>query len=279
MAIRFFQPAEDLRDVIARIYVHDSDACDLAERRWLIVPDGDIKLIFPFSGDIRCTIGDAGRLHGTSRMIVSGMRTLPGYLEFSASLGAVGVIVRPEAAYRLLGVPQHEIANRTLDADEVLGRAMRPWQDRLMDGSKAQERVDRMQAALRDWLKGRDRRDQVLEYAVRRLRRHEGRVRIEELARETGWSRRQLERRFQNHVGVGPKSMASIFRFQAVYRQRSEGCGVAMKPAFELPSRPSDLAANSSIRTPCLGGGAIALDRLSSIKANKASLASQHGDA
>jgi Domain of unknown function (DUF6597) len=185
MAIRFFQPAEDLRDVIARIYVHDSDACDLAERRWLIVPDGDIKLIFPFSGDIRCTIGDAGRLHGTSRMIVSGMRTLPGYLEFSASLGAVGVIVRPEAAYRLLGVPQHEIANRTLDADEVLGRAMRPWQDRLMDGSKAQERVDRMQAALRDWLKGRDRRDQVLEYAVRRLRRHEGRVRIEELARET----------------------------------------------------------------------------------------------
>jgi AraC-like DNA-binding protein len=242
MAIRFFQPAEDLRDVIARIYVHDSDACDLAERRWLIVPDGDIKLIFPFSGDIRCTIGDAGRLHGTSRMIVSGMRTLPGYLEFSASLGAVGVIVRPEAAYRLLGVPQHEIANRTLDADEVLGRAMRPWQDRLMDGSKAQERVDRMQAALRDWLKGRDRRDQVLEYAVRRLRRHEGRVRIEELARETGWSRRQLERRFQNHVGVGPKSMASIFRFQAVYRQRREGCGVAMKPAFELPSRPSDLA-------------------------------------
>jgi AraC-like DNA-binding protein len=225
MAIRFFQPAEDLRDVIARIYVHDSDACDLAERRWLIVPDGDIKLIFPFSGDIRCTIGDAGRLHGTSRMIVSGMRTLPGYLEFSASLGAVGVIVRPEAAYRLLGVPQHEIANRTLDADEVLGRAMRPWQDRLMDGSKAHERVDRMQAALRDWLKGRDRRDQVLEYAVRRLRRHEGRVRIEELARETGWSRRQLERRFQNHVGVGPKSMASIFRFHAVYKQLRHRAG------------------------------------------------------
>src|SRR6266850_6042227 len=55
------------------------------------------------------------------------MRTLPGYLEFPESVGAVGVIVRPETAYRLLGVPQHEIANRTLDADEVLGRAVRPW--------------------------------------------------------------------------------------------------------------------------------------------------------
>lgn len=225
MAIRFFQPAEDLRGVIARIYVHESDAFEVVDRRWLIVPDGDIKLIFPFSGDIRCTIGDAERLHSASRMIVSGMRTLPGHLEFPESVGAVGVIVRPEAAFRLLGVPQHEIANRTLDADEVLGRAVRPWQDTLMNVSKAEERVDRMQAALRDWLKGRDRRDQGLEYAVRRLRRLEGRVRIEELAREMGSSRRQLERRFQNHVGVGPKSMASIFRFHAVYKRLRHGTG------------------------------------------------------
>ena len=104
MGIRFFEPWEDLRSVVARIYVHDSDAPSMAANRWLIVPDGDIKLIFPFRGNIRCTIGDIHRVHGEARIIVSGMRTLPGYLDFSRDLGAVGVIVRPEAASRLLGV-------------------------------------------------------------------------------------------------------------------------------------------------------------------------------
>ena len=61
MSIRFFQPWAALRDVIVRIYAHESPAADVAEPRWLIVPDGEIKLIFPFEGDIACTIGDITR--------------------------------------------------------------------------------------------------------------------------------------------------------------------------------------------------------------------------
>lgn len=62
-AIRFFQPWTSLREVISRIYAHASPASEVDEPRWLIVPDGEIKLIFPFEGDITCTIGDAARNH------------------------------------------------------------------------------------------------------------------------------------------------------------------------------------------------------------------------
>lgn len=219
MGIRFFEPWKDLQSVVARIYVHEGDTVSVANDRWLIVPDGDIKLIFPFRGDIRCTIGDVQRVHGVARIIVSGMRTLPGYLDFSQDLGAVGVIVRPEAAYRLLGVPQHEIANRTFDAEEILGGAVRQWQEAMVNATSTEDRVYGIQGALRAWLRGRDQRDPCFEYVVRRLKRVHGRVRIEELAREAGWSRRQLERKFLIHVGVGPKGLASIYRFHAVYKQ------------------------------------------------------------
>jgi uncharacterized protein DUF6597 len=195
VAIRFFRPWEVLRDVIVRIYGHESDASPFANRRWLIAPDGDVKIIFPFRGEITCTIGEASRLHGTSRLIVSGMRTVPGYLEFSEGLGAIGVIVRPEAAYRLFPVPQTEIANRTVDGEEIFGPVARRWHGELMSLSRLEDRVERIQALLWDWLnRHENRRDLIVEYAVRRLKRASGGIPIEVLTRRAGWSRRQLER-------------------------------------------------------------------------------------
>jgi len=105
MAIRLFQPREELREFVGRIYAHESRQSEIVDPRWLIVPDGEIKVIFPFRGDILCTIGDTERLHPVSRLIVSGMRTVPGYLGFPNVVGAIGVVLKPEAAHRFLDVP------------------------------------------------------------------------------------------------------------------------------------------------------------------------------
>ena len=48
MAIRFFRPREDVLEVVDRIYVHESATPDILTGRWLIVPDGEIKVIFSF---------------------------------------------------------------------------------------------------------------------------------------------------------------------------------------------------------------------------------------
>lgn len=218
MAIRFFQPREDLRDFVVRIYAHESLESEILDPRWLIVPDGDIKIIFPFRGDIRCAIGEAERLHRASRIIVSGMRTEPGYLGFPEGVDAIGVVLRPEAAYRFLGVPMHELRNRTLEGEELFGGTARRWQEAATNLTRVEDRVECIQRGLRALLDRRESGDPALEHAVRRLRSHDGRVRIDDLARELGWSRRQLDRKFQERVGVGPKSLASVLRFHAVYK-------------------------------------------------------------
>jgi AraC-like DNA-binding protein len=219
----FFEPWPALRDVIARIYAHESPASEVAEPRWLIVPDGEIKLIFPFDGDIACTIGDTTRRHRAARVILSGMRTIPGRLEFPEGVAAIGVIIRPEAVYRLIDIPHHELANRTLDGEEVLGSAVpRRWADEWLHAGGLAARVDRIQAAIPARLMSlaaRVRREPAFEYAVRRLRQSSGRVRIDALAREIGWSRRHCARRFQEHAGVSPSALAGVLRFHTVYKQ------------------------------------------------------------
>jgi methylphosphotriester-DNA--protein-cysteine methyltransferase len=219
VGIRFFRPCAPLAGVVSRIYAHDSGPIELGNLRWLIVPDGEIKLIFPARGDICCTIGDTGRLHRAGRLILSGMRTSPGYLAFPEGVDAIGVIIKPEAAYRLIDVPHDEITNCTLDAEEVFGAAARRCQQQLSNASCVEERVAAIQRELSVWLARRPQREPEFEWAVRRLAQHGGWLRIDKLAHEIGWSRRHLERRFQERVGIAPKSLASVLRFHAVYKR------------------------------------------------------------
>jgi AraC-like DNA-binding protein len=59
------------------------------------------------------------------------------------------------------------------------------------------------------------------EGCVRSAVEAEGRVSVDELASSTGLGPRQLERRFRERVGLGPKRFLKILRFQSVFRRGS----------------------------------------------------------
>jgi AraC-like DNA-binding protein len=46
---------------------------------------------------------------------------------------------------------------------------------------------------------------------------------IKELERMTGYTRRYLDVLFKQHVGLSPKVLAGIFRFQMLYREWARG--------------------------------------------------------
>lgn len=80
------------------------------------------------------------------------MRTSPGYLAFPEGVDAIRVIIRPEAAYRLIDVPHDAVTNRTFDAEEVFGAAGRRWQEHLANLARPDppriRRGDRLRKAL-----------------------------------------------------------------------------------------------------------------------------------
>jgi transcriptional regulator GlxA family with amidase domain len=60
--------------------------------------------------------------------------------------------------------------------------------------------------------------DTRVRLAVEAIRRRHGNVEIDRLARAAGLSRRQMERRFLETVGLTPKRLARIVRFQHAVR-------------------------------------------------------------
>jgi AraC-like DNA-binding protein len=72
-------------------------------------------------------------------------------------------------------------------------------------------------------LRKNDKGDRLVKYCVELLRSKGGRLSIKELEQDTGYSRRYLSLVFKEQVGLSPKVLAGIFRFQTFYRKWAEG--------------------------------------------------------
>ena len=125
------------------------------------------------------------------------------------SLG-LQVDLDPLAARALFGVPAHELANRVVALDDLLDpflcerlAAARGWEERfaVLD--------DVLAAALADVRPAPE-----IAWAWRRLRDSEGRVAIGELCDRLGWSRKRIAARFRDELGLPPKAVARLVRFE-----------------------------------------------------------------
>ncbi|MGV9283990.1 helix-turn-helix domain-containing protein [Streptomyces sp. NPDC003730] len=132
----------------------------------------------------------------------------------------VQLSLTPLGAWAVYGMPSAELAHRLVPLDELLGALAVELADRLRAATTWAARF----AALDELLLravGRGARDdhvrrvrpEVAE-AWRRLVAARGRVQVGAVAAELGWSRRYLTERFRGEVGLSPKTLARVLRFE-----------------------------------------------------------------
>ena len=126
------------------------------------------------------------------------------------SLG-LQVNVDPTAARALVGLPLHELANRTVPIEDVLGEAF--LVERIEAARDWDARFELLDAALiRRLAEARPSRE--VAWAWGRLRAAHGRVPIGALAQALGWSRKRMVARFRDEIGLAPKAAAKLLRFE-----------------------------------------------------------------
>jgi AraC-like DNA-binding protein len=118
----------------------------------------------------------------------------------------------PPAAYALFGVPMHELAQRTVELEDVFPD--RTLVERLAEADGWRARFELLDAMLAPRFASAPPPSREIEWAWRRLRETHGRVAIGALARELGWSRKRMVARFREQVGLPPKTAARVMRFE-----------------------------------------------------------------
>jgi AraC-like DNA-binding protein len=134
----------------------------------------------------------------------------------------VGVELYPWGAIRLFGQHMPNPLRPCTIPPQVSPAFAARMQRLLMAGEQ-----DEALSVLEEWLLARaaaiDLEPTAAELAATRLVEAGGLGTVNELADSVGLSVRQLERQFRQHVGMSPKSLARLTRFEAAQRRIFEG--------------------------------------------------------
>jgi AraC-like DNA-binding protein len=154
---------------------------------------------------------------------VAGLDDAPTLTETPGTMRGVQVDLTPIGARRLFGVPMSQLAGRTVAIEDLLGAAGRELIGRVADARGWAARF----AVIDAWLLRRLARegDPAVEHAWGVLFASGGRAPIASLAKDLGWSHRRLIARFRDQVGMAPKQLARVIRFEGLLEALRHGRG------------------------------------------------------
>jgi AraC-like DNA-binding protein len=196
-----------------------------------IVPDGCPELIVHSGEPFRRGHGERAERQPTAFLV--GALTEALRVQPSARISTMGIRFRPSGLRAFLRAPQDELTDRTTPIDALWGAPVCELEARLHEAPGDGQRASIAEEFLLARMAAGPGPDLRVEAAVGHLLAERGQTRLAALAATAGLSERQLERRFRSAVGLGPKALARLVRFQQVYRRlgeevRSDWAGIAL---------------------------------------------------
>jgi AraC-like DNA-binding protein len=187
-----------------------------------VLPDGCLELVLHF-GDPFAAGADEAALARQPAALLVGQLTGPLFLRRGAQVDTMGIRFRPGGAWPFVGPCLHELTGRAVEAEQLWGGAGRElWESVAAAGGRAPQALA-AERWLRRRLHGAGDPDTATDAAVRALRAGRGAMPVSALAALASLGPRQLERRFRERVGLAPKALARVLRFQAVLEAAGRG--------------------------------------------------------
>jgi len=172
------------------------------------MPDGRAELIFNLADPFECLVGGERHLQPHSLLVGPGRRAMA--IRPTGRVDLIGVRFRPEALSSWLRVTGDELADEAFDLADLPAPLERTIREQLAEAN-GRARLGILGRHLDRSRGGQE--DRRLSAAVDLLLAGAG-PRSESATRATGLSRRQLSRLCRHRIGLTPKSLGRLGRFQ-----------------------------------------------------------------
>jgi len=180
-----------------------------------ILPDGCVELILNFGERFSQHQDNQRKLQ--PRHFLVGQMSGPILISPNGAVELVGIRFHPGGTSPFLRVPMNELTDQIAELGSLSSELERELLLVSQDLSSLQERTSAIEAVLLARLLRGSFHSSALKLAVG-IVESAGQVSVDQLATAAGISSRQLERRFLRDIGIGPKLLGRILRFQQVFR-------------------------------------------------------------
>lgn len=210
MKFRLISPTPSLAKYIKHYWFLEMEAGNAVGER--VIPSGYVELTFHFADRlIKRKIIDEMQ----SGIVLSGQKTNYFDVVPTGKIAMLTVQFFPHSAGLFLDMPVCVLENLTLDAKEVFGRAAASLEEQLFELPSLELRIRLIEQFLLNRLAGKSEYDRDRMFRViQMINQSNGVIGLEQLASKACLSRRQLDRVFQQWVGLSPKQFLRVVRFQ-----------------------------------------------------------------
>jgi len=200
-----------LTSTVHCVWTLEGHARELAEVQ-PILPDGRPEIILHLGEPFDRIEPDSTQLRQPATLF-AGQLLNSLSLQPTGVVAVVGIRLQPHGAAALLDCPQDDLVGATIGVDALSKGLARDLEDVRMRSTSVSALARAVQQCLLTRV-DRSRVDPRVGLAVDYIRDARGMVTVDDLARRVDLTGRQLERAFKRTVGVSPKRLARIMRFQ-----------------------------------------------------------------
>jgi len=186
----------------------------------LTLPDGSADIVFELRQSAVRLYDHELREFMFGRAIVCGPHSNYFVIDTAGESDVVGIHFKPGGLRPFAGLPMAELLNRHIPLSELWGTAAEELLERLSDAGTAEERFDLLERLLPSFAGRPLERSSAIRYALTQLQ--EGR-RVAELVERIGLSHGYLDRLFKNEIGLTPKRIGNLIRFQGTLGRMERG--------------------------------------------------------
>lgn len=191
------------------------------------LPDGRFQLAFSLAeGPISALVDPMGNGGGIAPSLLIGIRSRFGIIDTAKLRSAMGVVFRPGGVHAFLNMPADAFHDKNVSLDLIWGAMVQTLRDQLRSANDPAKKFQILEVALLSRINERVQLNAAVRYALLEFARRPQIPMVQELAHESGLSRRRFAQLFREQVGLTPKLYCRLQRFQNALKQVSSGGAV-----------------------------------------------------
>ncbi|SFL24221.1 Helix-turn-helix domain-containing protein [Paenibacillus sp. 1_12] len=206
-----FLPSKGLDPYIACYWTIHSKASH-NNKLHRIIPDGCIDIII----DLRASSLAKGAF-------VVGLMTTFETINLTTNYSLFGIRFFADKVRQFIRYPVSELTGHHVLLEDIWGREAVFIAEEVQSAKGLSEMMERIEFNLLKLLNYELQTDQLLQAAMHYMHASYGMVSIRTLAEKLSYSERNVRRTFQNELGVSPKELSGIIRFQYLLQELNKG--------------------------------------------------------
>ncbi|MFT3909084.1 MAG: hypothetical protein QM737_06620 [Ferruginibacter sp.] len=218
MRLQNIVPHPLLKNYIEKMWLFESSGKMPVDDLKLVVPNGHIKLSVAFRNGIVASVNGRSFTSKEQNISLTGLVDVPVILDVEKDIatGTIVVEFNPRGAYRFFQISLGDIKNQIHSLTDILGTVAKQLEKKILNVESVDDKIILLQQfLLKQFMLQPE--DPVFEYCVAKITSSKGRITVKELEKKTGYSSRWLNMKFADKLGVSPKNLSTIIRFNQYY--------------------------------------------------------------